>query len=329
MAKYVSVDIDEITKSEEQFGKRVRTPTVKVKPGETMMLRIIKPPSARSFYIVRALHWGIPVGMQKTPPQTCSYKHFDSPCYFCEITNDYFNSGDPRKADVARRIKANTSYISQAIDLNDPTNDDGSPKIKLWQYSESVWKDICDYVRNREDYGDVFHPKKGRDFRLTSEVVGTSGGNTYTKHKIKMRGKPSEVPDMAVYDCLLDLDKERLITEFTYEQQQGIFDGTLDYRKGTPKALPGNGHGIPKLVAPATTDDVDDDDEFESLPKEDSTEAEAGIPAEPEVEQVEAAAEVSDDDDDDWDDVVSDDDDSDEKVADIKAKLKAALKKKK
>ena len=334
MAKYVSVDLDEISKAEEQFGRRVRTPVIKIKPGETKMLRVIKPPTSRTFFIVRVQHWGIPIGVQKTPPQTCNYKHFNSPCYFCEVTSEYYDSGDPRKAQIGGRIKANTSYISQVIDLSDPTNDDGTPKVQIWQYSETIWNDLKYYVKNKEDYGDIFHPKTGRDIRLTSELVGNSGGNTYTKHKIKVRGKDSAVPDKAVYDHLLDLEKERQINEFTYEQQKGIFDGTLDFRKGTPKALPGNGHGIPKLVESTSSDGFDDDDEFESaatseVDDDGFDDKSGGIPAsmeEPASEKVAESNEV--DDDDDWNDVMSDDED-DEKVADMKSKLKAALNKKK
>lgn len=326
MAKYVSVDLDEITKVQDKFGKRVRIPKIRLGPDEEKLLRIIKAPTDTRFFQVRVNHWGIPIGQGKTPPQACHYKHFDEPCYFCEVVNEYYNSGDPRKADLARRMKASISYTSNVIDLNDPTNEDGTPKVQMWTYSESVFKEICYYVKNKEDWGDIFHPKKGRDIRLQSETVGTTGGNTYTKHKIKVRGSESAVPDMSVYDYLIDLETEMPVKRYTYDQQKGIFDGTLDFRTGEPKGLPGNSFGIPKLVAetpsPVVEESADDDDGFED--------SFSSAPVVEESKPVAAEAPVVEEEDDDWDSVLSDDDadDEDEKVADIKAKLKAALNKK-
>ena len=333
MSDYISVDIDEIAKVQERFGKRVRIPTIRVSAGEEKDLRIIKAPTDRRFFIVRVHHWNIPIGVMRTPPQACSYKHFGRKCYFCEVVNEYYNSGDPRKADLARKMKATISYTSNVIDMNDAVTEDGLPKVQLWQYSESVFKELMYYVKNKDEYGDIFHPQEGRDIRLQSEVVGGTGGTTYTKHKIKIRGKASPVSDLAVFDHIHDLEEERSLKEFTYEQQIGIFDGTFDYRSGEPKSLGGNEFGIPKLVGSEpdefeSAEDSDDDGFVEAPAVEDAQKesVEASVQESVPSEVVEAS---SDEDEDEWDSVLSEGGAEDEKVADIKAKLKSALNKKK
>jgi len=340
MTDYVSVDLDEIAKVQEKFGRRVRIPTIRINPGEEKLLRILKAPTDRRFFIVRVHHWNIPIGVGKTPPQACAYKHFGRNCYFCEVVNEYYNSGDPRKAELARNMKATISYTSNVIDLGDLTTDEGTPKIQLWTYSESVFKELCFYVKNKEEYGDIFHPTEGRDIRLQSEVVGSAGGTSYTKHKIKVRGNASAVPSEDVFEYLYDLEKERSLREFSYEQQMGIFDKTLDFRSGEVKSLPGNEFGIPKLVAGAPkkgefeSHEVDSEEEKDEFvgPSDEVTDEAAVEEVEEEaaVEEVEeeaAVEEVSDEDE--WESALSDEDDSaDEKVADIRAKLKATLNKK-
>ena len=321
MSEYVSVDLDDISKVQDKFGKRTRIPKIKVNPGEEKLLRIVKAPSDRRFFIVRVSHWNIPVGVGKTPPQACSYKHFGKNCYFCEVVNDYFNSGDPRKAELARNMKPAISYTSNVVDINDPTNDDGTPKVQLWSYSESVFKELMYYVKNKEEYGDIFHPETGRDIRLQSEVVGSNTESTYTKHKIKIRGKVSPVFDMAVFDHLHDLEKERPLREFSYEQQIGIFDGSLDYRNGEAKALLGNEFGIPKLME---TKSSDDKSFAETVEAEAEAEVDDGFEEAAPVVKEESPKEEADE----WETALSDEsDDDDEKVADIKKKLKATLNK--
>ena len=44
MSDYVSVDLDEILKDEEKFGKKARAPRIKINPGEEKVLRLLKAP---------------------------------------------------------------------------------------------------------------------------------------------------------------------------------------------------------------------------------------------------------------------------------------------
>lgn len=301
MSAYKSVDIDEILKDEERFGKKSRAPRIKINPGEEKVVRLLKAPQDTKFYVIRVQHWGIPIGMGKTPPQICTWKHSGEPCYYCEVVNEYYNSGDPRKAELARRMKASITYVSNVIDVNDPTNDDGTPKVQIWQYSQSVYKELLYYFKHRDEYGDLTHPEEGRDIRIKAEIMGQQTGRTYTRHAVKVRGNASAIPDMAALDHLHDLETMYPLALHSYEVQQGIFEGTLDYRTGKAKNELGGRSPMPELEA---------GDSFESFSAE-----------KPKAKKASKK-------DDDWDDL-EDDSEEDEKVRDIKAKLRSTLNKKK
>jgi len=312
LKNYVSVSLDDILMDEGQFGKRKSIPRIKFQPGEERILRIIKAPTASKFHIVRMQHWNIPVGAQRTVPQLCSYRHKDEPCYYCEMVNEYFNLDDPRKQQLARKMKANPSFICNVVDINDTHNEDGTPKVQIWQMSMTVFRELKTYFTDK-DYGDITHPLTGHDIKVKSEIVGEGANRTWTKYSVRCRAKATELPDLDALDHLIDLEAQYPLIIHDYETQKGIFEGTLDPRK------PNSSSSRTLSAAPETKSlpAADDDDFFESEK-----------PAKPVVEaKPEPAPDPisEDDDDDDWDDL--DDDGTDEKVADIKKSLKAAIKK--
>jgi hypothetical protein len=235
------INVDDVIQDEEKFGKRSRLPRIKIQPGEERTLRLLMSPAKGTPHIVRVQHWGIPIGVGKTPPQLCAWKHSGEPCYYCEVVNEYYNSGDPRKVDLARRMKAGVSYISNVLDVNDPVNEDSSPKVQVWQYSQSVFRDLAYYYKRRDEWGDIAHPETGRDIRVISEIVGKSDDRqSYTRHQVKLRGNSTPLAHPQALEVLHDLDEVFPLVLHEYEVQQGIFEGTLDFRSGKVRggALP-------------------------------------------------------------------------------------------
>ena len=326
IAAYVTTSTDELLEDEKQFGKGKRTPRIKIEPGTKRNLRLLKAPTATKFYIVRKQHWNVPYGMGKVPPQTCSWAHAQESCYHCSQTNEYYNSGDPRFVGIARKIKASTNYMSNVLDLDDPTNEDGTPKVQVWQYSQTVFRDLKGYFQDPE-YGDLAHPLSGRDLRVSAEITGEQGGNTWTKYSVRVRGKETLLEHLDALDSLYDLDEEYPLKVYPYSVQEGIFNGTLDPRSGKPRQAMSSGPaGAGSLPA------GDDDEEFES-----AKETPAALTS---SEDINAAAEeigvqdtpTSDDEDEGWgddDSESSEEGSGDSAVSDIKQKLKAAINKKK
>ena len=296
MGKYddfISLDMSGMTNDERQFGKRKRIDRLKIPAGESKVIRFLRGPRDPKFYIVRKQHWGIPIGISKTPPLPCNYSHFDDQCFFCQVVNDYYNAGDPRKQDLARRMKASASVMSNVIDVDDPLNEDGTPKVQIYQYSWRLFSDIRSYFQNPE-YGDLTHPLTGRNFKITANVVSSSGNKSWTRYDIQVGASPKELVVPEALDHLYDLDAEFPVKHWSFEEQEQIFEGTLD-----PKGSPGQSNLIaaaPPKKQIAAPDPMDLEDDFEPVPKKSP---------DPEAQEEE----------DEWSEVLSDDtSDSDDDV---------------
>lgn len=301
---FVSLDLGKMVSDENRFGRGKRIQRLKVQVGQPRVIRILRGATDSSFYRVRSQHWGIPVGHGNTPPLSCARKHGDNaPCYFCEQVNEYYNSGDPRQNELARRMKASVSVISNVIDVKDPYNEDGTPKVLIWQYSWKLFQEIRAYFRDA-DYGDLTHPGTGRNFKISASVVSSQGQRQWTRYDLQVGAKPTELEVPEALDHLYDLDNTFPVKLYPYEQQKMIFDGTWDPRQG-PAALPASAaSSAPKLES------KEEEEEFSPPPKA------KAAPAEDEFEASEE--------DDDWGDLTASDDS--EKQQDMKKKL-AALKK--
>lgn len=301
---FISLDLGKMADDENRFGRGKRIQRLKVQVGQPRVIRILRGATDSSFYRVRSQHWGIPVGHGNTPPLSCARKHGDNaPCYFCEQVNEYYNSGDPRQNELARRMKASVSVISNVIDVKDPYNEDGTPKVLIWQYSWKLFQEIRAYFRDA-DYGDLTHPGTGRNFKISASVVSSQGQRQWTRYDLQVGAKPTELEVPEALDHLYDLDNTFPVKLYPYEQQKMIFDGTWDPRQG-PAALPASAaSSAPKLES------KEEEEEFSPPPKA------KAAPAEDEFEASEE--------DDDWGDLTASDDS--EKQQDMKKKL-AALKK--
>ena len=310
LAGWVTQTNETISQDDQKFGKREKRAKVKIERGKHKILRILKAPSWNKFYIVRAQHWNIPVGMNSMLPLACSYRHNQENCYFCQMTNEYFNSQDPSQMAIARNIKCKMTYICNAIDIKDPVDENGNPKILLWYMTPSVFKDIKETFNPDSGYGDITHPLEGRDVKVKLEVTGSEDGRTYTKYVVSVGGSPKPLvdpPGLDYIDHLVDLEAEFPITTYDYDTQIGIFEGRLDPTTGKQRVALG---GAPERKSLASGDD-----EFESI-KEVKKE-------EPKVEA------KSSDEEDDWDSLDDDfssdgDGDENDSMKSIREKLKKA-----
>jgi len=274
---FIDLDFGKMRDDDSRFGKGKRINRLKINTGETKVIRFLRAATDPKFYIVRKQHWGIPVGVGKTPPLACTKAHNSDNCYFCTMVNEYYNSGDPRKQSLARRMKATSSVTSNVIDIKDPLEDDGSPKVQIWQYSWKVYQDIMGYFRS-PDYGDLTHPVSGRNFKVSCEVVSSQGDRQWTKYIIQVGANPTELEVPDALGHLYDLGNTFPLKFYSPDEQEAIFDGTLDPRTGSSTPTLG-GNGEAKQIEEASTDSKEEfetqdsnedwDDLVEDTPKED------------------------------------------------------------
>ena len=261
---FVSLDLGQMAQDDSQFGRRKRVNRLKVQVGQPRIIRILRGANDSTFYRVRSQHWNIPVGHGNVPPLACAKKHNDDSCYFCEMVNEYYNSGDPRLNEMARKMKSSVQVIANVIDVKDPYNEDGTPKVLLWQFSWKLFQEVRAYFRD-PDYGDLTHPLTGRNFKISSSQVSSQGGKPWTRYELQVGAKPTELEVPDALDHLYDLDETYPVKLYSYDEQKMIFDGTWDPRSGS-KALPAStASKAPQLSAPTrpTPDAPKVDDEFE------------------------------------------------------------------
>ena len=308
---FVSLDIGKMSADDNHFGARgaKRPDRLKVAPGETKVIRLLRAPDDSLFYRVRSQHWNIPVGHGKSgPPYACAAKHgtgSGSRCYFCEQVNDYYNSGDPRLKELASKSKQSISVVSNVLDVKNPYKADGSPNVMVWSYSWKMFQKVRAYFRDA-DYGDLTHPVTGRNFKLSASTATGNGGNSWIHHDLQIGANATELEVPEALDCLYDLDTCYPVKLYTYDEQKMIWDGTWDPRSGAP-ALESKSPPKKSLQAPKEEPVAE---EFEAEEEEEA----------PTEEAFEAAA----DSDDDWDDVLDDVDDDKQQA--IRAKLDALKK---
>jgi len=308
---FVSLDLDKMAEDDNRFGRGKRIQRLKVQVGQPRVFRILRGPTESSFYRIRGQHWGIPVGHgNNNPPLACAKKHGEGlPCYFCEQVNEYFNSGDPRQAELARRMKTSVSVISNVIDVKDPLNEDGTPKVLIWQYSWKLFQEVRSYFRDA-DYGDLTHPESGRNFKINASLVSSAGDKGWTRYDLQIGAKPTELEVPEALSHLYDLDNTFPVKLYTYEEQQLIWDGSWDPRNSRPS--------LPLPVAPATAhletkEEPPDDDDFV-----DSSVTATAVPKYAKSDDDEFETQEKDE----WDDILSDDSDSDKQI-EMKKKLDA------
>ena len=256
--EYVKLDLDGMFDDERKFGRKKKIDKLKIPVGQSRILRIVRSRKDAKFYTVRKQHWGIPEGTNG-PPLSCSEAHGGTECYFCGLASEYWNSGDPRKKTLSKRLRASTSVMSNVVDVKDPVNDDGTPKVQLWQYTWPMFQDLMQYVR-MDGYGDITHPESGRNFKISAER-NSDGPNSYVRYKITPAPNASKLGVEGFEEHLIDLSNLYPPKLFTYDDQKLIAEGDLDPKRG-------------RLPAPSDTaqitaggddgfDDEDWSDEFE------------------------------------------------------------------
>ena len=329
---FVSLDLGQMANDDSRFGRGKRIQRLKVQVGKPLVVRILRGAADSTFYRVRSQHWGIPVGHGNTPPLSCARKHADEPCYFCEQVNEYYNSGDPRQNEMARRMKASVSVISNVIDVKDSVNEDGTPKVLIWQYSWKLFQEVRAYFRD-EDYGDLTHPVTGRNFKISASVVSSSGDRKWTRYDLQVGARETELEVPEALNHLYDLDSTFPVKMYSYEEQQMIWDGSWDPRAGraalpasaaekAPKLESGTEESYgEKIFGISAKDKESDSDTPDSDDKSDTPASDDEF----ETSKAEADDEFETAEEDEWDDILSTDGASDKEKE--MAKKLAALKK--
>jgi len=156
------------------------------------------------------VHWGVGPDDDNKQSVACPRKTppGDQPCPICDEVDRLRKSGDPADLELAKQIKAKMRVYANIIDLKDPawTEEDieeltaagveennlpevGGPKIQVFSFGSTIFKDLLDYYTDVIDITDL---DEGHNVLLTREGDGI---NTDYRVRIEQDASKAPVPD--------------------------------------------------------------------------------------------------------------------------------------
>lgn len=124
-------------------------------------------------------------------PRTCPRHMEDGDCPICDWVNkwrDDRETGDERRAAVARRLRTNSSFVANCIVYRGNGTFDKS--VKLIRLTEPIVKDIlANFVT--EGWEDMLSPNKGNNITVIGESTGPKKMNV--RYKVTISPKPVPV----------------------------------------------------------------------------------------------------------------------------------------
>jgi len=235
--EWAKVDMGKVVAKKKEVAAALLGPTNFWSPDQGKNTVRILPPwtgegeYAGLFYREVWIHWGIPPGAEETTFIVCTERPVPSGegrCYICSQVQEMFDSGDPADVGLAKDIKAKQRYICQIIDLDDPVNDDGSPKIQVWSFGPQVFDQVLSLFSDPE-FGDITDPDDGCNI-----VVERVGAGRKSKYKVWGARSNSSFVDEGIdedltFEGLKDLDSLEVISPKyhlrTYDAQRLIYEG--------------------------------------------------------------------------------------------------------
>lgn len=119
--------------------------------------------------------------------------------------------------------------------------------VRFWAFGKTIFKELLEFIDD-EDYGDITHPKTGRDIKVTFTPKEKTENKTFPETKIRMAAKTSPISTDAAYLKKVLEDQPSIYDAYTaptYEELQTFLERFL------------------APVVDAGDDDDDDDAEWE------------------------------------------------------------------
>lgn len=183
------------------------------------------------------VHWGLPItatSKKEYMSTLCPKKMLGEPCYICDERSELLKSPDPSDIELADRVvPKKTRNCNILVKEND---DKGTPHTvyRVARLPRDVFGNIQALFAS--EFGAIDDPEIGYDIYITR--TGKNIDNT--TYNVRVAKDPSHIKDYwgvslkQLDEDLFDLDHlEELfptVKFLTYEEQQRLWDGTLDLR---------------------------------------------------------------------------------------------------
>jgi hypothetical protein len=114
----------------------------------------------------------------------CPKRNYGEACPVCEFATSLFKSGEEENIEMAKDLFAKQRFYTPIV-----LREDDEPAVKVWGYSQTVYKELLEAVLDPE-YGDIADPVAGTDFVIKYEKPN---GKMYPHTSLKFARKPSSM----------------------------------------------------------------------------------------------------------------------------------------
>ena len=181
----------------------------------------------------------------------CPKKLGVGPCYICEQVA-VLRDGDETDKDMAGDLAAGRQYYINIIDLKEPKNDDGTPKVQLYTAGITVFKEMVDYFCDPQ-WGDFSDPEDG--FVVVIKRTGTGKKNTRYSVRLDKNRSKLEQDLWPALDSMNDLDLVLPVEE--YSALQAAYQGVA------PEQVTAGAPASAGALPPASPSEAPADDAFD------------------------------------------------------------------
>jgi len=123
-----------------------------------------------------------------------------------------YETKDKNDAELAKSLKATKRILAPVIFRDKQVT--GETKVFYWSFSETVYKDLLNYILDPE-YGDITDVRKGTDV-IIEKMTPAQAGNSFGKTTIRLARKES-----ALSESQEEID--RIVNSFTNVEESGLF----------------------------------------------------------------------------------------------------------
>lgn len=175
------------------------------------LIRILPLRGQNTFFIQGAQHWVQTA--DKKIPVFCPLAGSAGRCFFCEQVMTLRKSGHTEDEADAAELKPRSQYFVAMVDLKEV--DKG---VQVFSFGTMIMRQLTTII-TLPDYGNIFHPRTGRDISIKKTNKG--GGPKNVEYVVVAGGREKPITNMAWLDEVSPL-LSKVIEYKSYTEQQAL-----------------------------------------------------------------------------------------------------------
>lgn len=185
--------LDEDLRFLDDYGSRDDIPKLEIEIGDTRVRILSAWNESGQWYLMYAMHWGLPIPGDKTTFRCAQIQAVPAQCLYCEGAEVYRDSNP----DLYKKWMAKPRYDFNAIDLDEP-----EAGVQVMSLPPQAAEKILQCYKR---YGDPTHPETGYYFTITKKKTGPHVWNV--EYTVWPEHDKTALEDWSVLENLILLDE--------------------------------------------------------------------------------------------------------------------------